>query len=137
MIQYIKKYVNNFSQCVLRLLKPILKRFYTSRTNFSKIACYSNRILRFRSHCPIFWLFRSKFHKEIAIFELKIHLTTNFNTQSRLHSQEKWKFLRYSSNLDQIHLVSTVFFMWNHDFRASSAERYVLICVIKISMHPQ
>ena len=69
---------------------------------FSKIACYPHRISCFRSYCSQFWLFRSKFHKEIAVSELKIHLTRNCNTESRLHSQEKWKFLRYSSTLDQI-----------------------------------
>ena len=76
---------NNCSEPVLRLLKPIFKPFYTSRRNFSKMACYSHRTSSFRSNFSIFWLFWSKFRKDIPIFEHKIHLISNFNTQWTLN----------------------------------------------------
>ena len=41
----------------------------------------------------------------------------------------KYKIRRFSSKFGQVHSVSNVFFMGKHDFRAPSAECYVLNCM--------
>ena len=52
----------------------------------------------------------------------------------RMHLTEfRWQSSDFSF---AIHRVQNVFFMWNHDFRASSAERYMLMCVMKLFVVP-
>ena len=96
--------------------------------------------MSFRWNFSIICFFRSKFQKDILVFEYK-----NSSNQKILYSQderstlladEKWKTQSFLSKFYQVHPVRNVFFRWNHDFQAPSAEICAKVYVIEILQAP-
>ena len=87
----------------------------------------------------IFRFVRFNFKETIVVFQLKFFKSERFTSSRSARNITCWtnmKNRRFSSKFGQVHPISNVFLMQNHGFRAPSVGRYVLMCVIKISIAP-